>query len=207
MRDLHPTPPEGKSSAPFAPFSIQFSNSPPRAKRSFAISPNAFFARYSFISRPLRIEGAGNAGRPMRPAVSCARWNRKRTRAYRSHRNHPAFPTQWLTDYTVLSPVLRAFWPPSPALLNANLTPASGCQDHTSSPSASAPFVIGASASTASRPAAVTIATRPSVGRDGCEYACDLGLRKNRIFFRKGLDRSGKSPRHAARRKSSASAR
>jgi hypothetical protein len=31
----------------------------------------------------------------------------------------------------------RAFLPPSPALLSANLTPASGRQDHTSSPSAS----------------------------------------------------------------------
>src|ERR1700731_1607431 len=96
----------------------------------------------------------------------------ERTRAYRSHRNHPAFPTQWFTDYTVLSPVLRAFWPPSPALLLADLTPASGCQDHTTSHvRGKSPFVIGASASTASRPAAVTIATRPSVGRDGCEYA------------------------------------
>ena len=41
-----------------------------------------------------------------------------------------------LTAYTVLSPVLRAFWPPSPARLHANVTPASGCQDHTSLPSA-----------------------------------------------------------------------
>jgi hypothetical protein len=32
--------------------------------------------------------------------------------------------------------VLRAFWPPSSARLHANLTPASGCQDHTLSPSA-----------------------------------------------------------------------
>src|ERR1700722_6020257 len=35
--------------------------------------------------------------------------------------------------YSVLSPVLRAFWPPSSlrSLLLKNLTPASGCQDHT----------------------------------------------------------------------------
>jgi hypothetical protein len=37
----------------------------------------------------------------------------------------------------VLSPVSRAFLPPSPADYSASLTPASGCQDHTSSPSAS----------------------------------------------------------------------
>ena len=102
-----------------------------------AISPHAFLREVCIYSRPLRIEGAGNAGRPMRPIAACAMVVVERTRVSRSHRNHPAFPTQWFTDYTVLSPVLRAFWPPSPALLNANLTPASGCQDHTSSPSAS----------------------------------------------------------------------
>jgi hypothetical protein len=45
----------------------------------------------------------------------------------------------------------RALLPPSPALLRANLTPASGRQDHTTSPSARAPFVYGTFASTASR--------------------------------------------------------
>jgi hypothetical protein len=44
------------------------------------------------------------------------------------------------------------------------LTPASGRQDHTTSPSALAPFVKGAFASTASRPTFVTIAKRPSYG-------------------------------------------
>ena len=69
----------------------------------------------------------------------------------------------------------RAFLPPSSLrnLFLKNLTPASGCQDHTTSPSASAPFVKSASASTASRPASVTIASRPSEW-DGTEsqYAC-----------------------------------
>src|ERR1700688_2000018 len=84
-------------------------------------------------------------------------------------------PRNGFNGYFVISPVLRAFWPPSSALLLADLTPASGCQDHTTSHvRGKSPFVIGASASTASRPAAVTIATRPSVGRDGCEYSGDL---------------------------------
>src|SRR5260370_14886739 len=58
----------------------------------------------------------------------------------------------------------RAFVPPSPpgSLLLKSLTPASGRKDHTPSRSASAPFVKSASASTASRPASVTIASRPS---------------------------------------------
>jgi hypothetical protein len=73
-------------------------------------------------------------------------------------------------------------------LASANLTPASGCQDHTTSPSASAPFVKSASASTASHPAAVTIACRPSVGRDAKSSRCDLGIVKTEIFLRKGLD-------------------
>jgi hypothetical protein len=46
----------------------------------------------------------------------------------------------------------------------ANLTPASRRQDHTSSPSALASPVKRAVASTASRPAFVTFAKRPSVG-------------------------------------------
>src|SRR5438477_10160026 len=47
------------------------------------------------------------------------------------------------------------------------------------------------SASTASRPAFVTIAIRPSLGRDGAGYSFDLGKRRRRIFLRKGLDRPG----------------
>src|ERR1700680_1366742 len=69
-------------------------------RHSFAIAPNCFFASYSFISRPLRIEGAGNAGRPMRPIAVCTMVVVERTHVVRSHRNHPAFPTQWFTDYT-----------------------------------------------------------------------------------------------------------
>jgi len=49
-------------------------------------------------------------------------------------------------------------------LVFANLTPASGRQDHTTSPSALAPFVKSTKASTASRLTFVTIAKRPFVG-------------------------------------------
>jgi hypothetical protein len=60
---------------------------------------------------------------------------------------------------------------------SANLTPASRRQDHTTSPSAPAPFVKSALASTASRPAFVTIASRPLLERDEGRYGCDLGVR------------------------------
>ena len=72
---------------------------------------------------------------------------------------------------------------------STNLTPASGGQDHTTSPSASAPFVKSASTSTASRPASLTIRIRPSVGRDGGGYRFDLGQARSGIFLQTGLDR------------------
>src|ERR1700704_6108348 len=70
-------------------------------------------------------------------------------------------------------------------VFSQDLTPASGRQDHTTSPSASAPFVKGAAASTASRPASVTIASAPPEGRDGENIQAIL-FRKNRNIFRKG---------------------
>jgi hypothetical protein len=91
------------------------------------------------------------------PAVSCAMCiTRMRTRAYRFSGNTPAFPAQWLYDLYVLSLVNRSLLPPSPpggAGLPRTSRQQSGRQDHTTSPYASVPFVIGTSASTASRPA------------------------------------------------------
>src|SRR5450631_3388972 len=92
------------------------------------------------------------------------RWGSEYAHQYsqRRHRKHPAFPTQWFYSLYVISRGPGFFCPRHLADHDPrNLTPASGCQDHTTSPSASAPFVIGASASTASRPANVTIAYRP----------------------------------------------
>jgi hypothetical protein len=90
-------------------------------------------------------------------------------------------------------------------LNSANLTPASGRQDHTTSPYASASFVSSpfdrsqafrqpalqprcapnAAASTASHPASVTIAIRPSVERDVESSRFDLGQMGTKIFFGK----------------------
>ena len=79
------------------------------------------------------------------------------------------------TAYNVISPVGPGSLSPSLArndpywgcAIFASLTPASGRQDHTSLPYASVPFVKGISASTAPRPAFVTIASAPLVGT-GC---------------------------------------
>ena len=90
---------------------------------------------------------------------------------------------------------------------SANLTPASGRQDHTTSPYASAslvrvlliahgfkepalrsPRAQNAAASTASLPASVTIMIRPSVEWDAKSSRSDLGVVETEIFLQRGLD-------------------
>jgi hypothetical protein len=85
------------------------------------------------------------------------------------------------------------------------LDTSNGCQDHTVLPYASAPFVLravsahgqtalrtllapDATASTASHPASVTIAKRPSLGWDGPNNSDDLPDGQNGIFFAVELD-------------------
>ena len=141
-------------------------DTPPRSRRVFC-------ARFAGTSRPLQSEGAGNAGRPMRPIAACAIIVVERTRVSQVT---PEFtqhsPRNGFNGFLRALPGDRAFLPPSPlrSLLLKNLTPASGRQDHTPSPSASAPFVRSASASTASHPASVTIAIRPSSGTRRGEF-------------------------------------
>src|SRR5437016_11032127 len=121
-----------------------------------------------------------------------------------------------LTVYFVLSPVTGLFCHRHPRIYSssapgradlpsANLTPASGRQDHTTSPYAATSLVrtLGdcsqavtcpaihraqnAAASTASHPASVTIAIRPSCGvgwRELVEMICPTGEAK---YFCKGV--------------------
>src|SRR5258706_4725097 len=151
------------------------------------------------------MKGVGNAGCPLHP--------QPRVRSVESTRvfttgppEHPAFPNAMvLTVYVVLSPVtglschrrqrICGLSAPGRAdMPSANLTPASGRQDHTILLSTATSLVSvlliahgfeepalrshraqNAAASTASRPASVTIAIRPSVGRNGASYRSDLG--------------------------------
>ena len=85
----------------------------------------------------------------------------------------------------------RALLSPSPAeISSADLTPASRRQDHTTSPSASAPFVKSASASTASLPYVRDDRETPlCVGGDGGGCRGDLGRNGIEIFFETRLDR------------------
>ena len=73
--------------------------------------------------------------------------------------------------------------------------PASGHQDHTTSPSALALFVNSASASTASRSTSVTIASAPLTEQDGRSSKTDLGESRNGIFFARGLDSASRAAR------------
>src|SRR5258705_4312228 len=133
------------------------------------------------VSPLLTIEGAGNAGRPTRPQPR-VRNKKAHERSHHGHTgNHPAFPAQWFYGLLRALPGDQALLSPSPALLLADLTPALGRQNHTTWPYASALFVNCAAASTASRPASMTIAKRPSGGRDGRGYITDLGLLASEI--------------------------
>src|SRR5258707_12664752 len=101
---------------------------------------------------------------------------KKRTRAYRFSGGNPAFPAQWF--YGLLRALLgdQACFTPSSPLLIADLTPPSGRQNHTTSPYASRPRSPRAlPASTASRPASMTLANAPLSGRDDANQWRDLG--------------------------------
>jgi hypothetical protein len=96
-----------------------------------------------------------------------------------------------LTVSFVLSPVTGFVVTVADEISFASLTPASGRQDHTTSPSArwrsrqqSHPRPSHPN------PTFVTIAKRPFVlGRDGERYAGDLPPKGTKIFLQKGLDR------------------
>jgi len=105
------------------------------------------------------------------PGARCTRslaCNEESTRA--SHRrftgNHPHSRTRWfLTVSFELSPVTGLFCHVIGEITSANLAPASGRQDHTTSPSALAALVF-APLSRPSHPAptSVTIAKTPPLG-------------------------------------------
>jgi hypothetical protein len=102
---------------------------------------------------PGKTEGAGKAGCPMHPQPRVRKKQSTRASSPRSHRIHPAFPTQWFYGLISYSPrrsgfivtVIQRIWlcprPVGPTSPPLDLTPASRPQDHTTSPSAHASFV------------------------------------------------------------------
>jgi hypothetical protein len=125
-----------------------------------------------------------------RRARSLACKSRKHaSKSPRSRRLTRHSPRNGFNGFLRALPGDRACLPPSSAeLLPRNLTPASGRQDHTTSPSAASAFVNAPSASTASRLTSVTIAKRPFVETGWQGFRFDLGRRRSGIFLQMGLD-------------------
>jgi hypothetical protein len=96
-----------------------------------------------------------------------------------------------LTGSFALSPVIGLFCHRRLAQSSArNLMPASRHQDHTTSPSASAPFVKGASASTASRSNVRDDRETPLMW-DGIAHVINvICISENQNILQKGLDRN-----------------
>ncbi len=125
---------------------IQFSNSKLVSRHGFTISPrvHASFCRKRPALSSQRAQGM--------PGARCARrsraWCVENTRV--SHHGHTGntrhSPRNGFNGFLRALPGDRAFLPPSPlrSLLLKSLTPASGRQDHTTSPSASGALVFGA---------------------------------------------------------------
>ena len=133
--------------------------------------------------------GRGECRAPSAPAASCAKWVVQMHTSIHSGRtgNHPASPHAMV--YGLFRPRRSGFLVTVASRISArppgrarapprDLTPASRRQDHTTSPSASAPFVCaqsdrsretrpaitkraGTAASTASHPASMTMANAP----------------------------------------------
>src|ERR1700688_1219967 len=103
----------------------------------------ACFARVLLeTSRPLNNEGAGNAGRPMRPIAACAMIVVERTRVSQVTPESPGIPRAMVYGLYRALPGEPGFLATvASGIASADLTPASGCQDHTSLPSASSALV------------------------------------------------------------------
>jgi hypothetical protein len=102
--------------------------------------------RPSFASVPTPAKKRGRRESRVRaaPAVSCAKVRKETHTSIQVQRRQSGFPCAVVYGLFRALPGDRAFLPPSPprSLLLKNLTPASGCQDHTASPSATPAFVF-----------------------------------------------------------------
>ena len=91
--------------------------------------------RFASIAALEKKRAQGKPGARCTRGLVCKLHEKKRTRAYRSSGGIRLSLRNGLRLIRDL-PGDRAFLPPSSARLSTNLTPASGCQNHTTSPSA-----------------------------------------------------------------------
>jgi hypothetical protein len=113
-------------------------------------SRGAMRPRLASVSPSSQKRAQGKPGARCTRGLVCKLHKRKRTRAYRFSGGIRPSLRNGFTAYSALSPVTGFVATVAPRIAPHDLTPASGRQDHTTSPSASVPFVNGTSTSTAS---------------------------------------------------------
>jgi hypothetical protein len=138
---------------------VKLSNS---RKYGFAFSRRVFARRLRQL-RPLLEKRA--QGKPGADCTHGSRAKKARGRTTGVTGNIPAFPARWFTTYFVLPVTGLCCHRRLRELVRPNLAPASGRQDHTTSPSAMICARLSqAIASTASHRAFVTLRNAPLVG-------------------------------------------
>ncbi len=135
-------------------------------------------------------EGAGNAGCALHPRSRVLKCAKKRTRAYRFSGGSPASPAQWFDGlYRALpgEPGFLATIIGAMRSIIANLTPASGRQDHTTLPYAKVPFVVRyVCVHRIPVPRFVTTRNAPQVDRNGKSHTPIFSSEKAKYFSRGG---------------------
>jgi hypothetical protein len=120
------------------------------------------------------------------PAVSRAKSEQNTHTSIQVQRKQSGLPCAMVLRLISRSPRRSAFLPPSSlrSLLLKNLMPASRHQNHTTSPSASVPFVLRHSRVHRSpRPTSVTIAIRPSCGHGMTENKHVIWVKSEAKYF------------------------
>jgi len=146
-------------------FSNSVTNTAPRSRS--AIRPS-----FAIISLPSSSEGAGNAGRPMRPIAACATIVVERTRVSQVTPESPGIPRAMVLRIIRALPGDRALLPPSPAKIASRELDASvgASGPHDFSVRVSSPVKRTARVHRIPRPAFRDVAQRPSEERDDDRY-------------------------------------
>jgi hypothetical protein len=167
---------------------IQISNSQFEIHVHILAARRARVLQESFASK---MRAQGKPGARCTRSLACEMKKAHEHRHHRYSRNTRPSLRNGFNGFLRALPGDRACLPPSPprSLLLKNLTPASGRQDHTTSPSARNVIrLLTLRRPPHPVPTSVTIAIRPSSGT-GCRgYRGDLAFGKTEIFFLSGLD-------------------
>ena len=157
-------------------------------RHRFAFSPPAFFARGILLVPPSSQRAQGMPGARCTRSLAYDKKTKYTSVVTTGHTGKARHsPRNGFNGCYVLAPVLRACWPPSPACLNANLTPASRCQAHTSLPSASGAPVRSTISVHRIPPRVVDVAQRPFGGAGREQYRIIRIFGKEEYFFGQAL--------------------